>query len=133
MAPGRASAGRIRKIGRASCRKECRYRCDWSSDVCSSDLWDERVPRSRPPGRPVHVKGLHPLWRLVGPQRDGSARSEERRVGKSVDIGVTGVQTCALPIFGMNAFPGPDPQGVPYTSKAFTLYGAWSGLSGTDP
>src|SRR5476649_2467470 len=25
-------------------------------------------------------------------------RSEERRVGKSVDLGVTGVQTCALPI-----------------------------------
>src|SRR5476649_2085535 len=26
------------QIGRASCRKECRSRCDWSSDVCSSDL-----------------------------------------------------------------------------------------------
>src|SRR5476649_2092014 len=29
---------------------------------------------------------------------DQSLRSEERRVGKSVDLGVTGVQTCALPI-----------------------------------
>src|SRR5476649_2603992 len=27
-----------KQIGRASCRKECRSRCDWSSDVCSSDL-----------------------------------------------------------------------------------------------
>src|SRR5687768_13937641 len=26
------------------------------------------------------------------------SRSEERRVGKSVDVAVTGVQTCALPI-----------------------------------
>src|SRR3712207_6322637 len=26
------------QIGRASCRKECRYWRDWSSDVCSSDL-----------------------------------------------------------------------------------------------
>src|ERR671927_187317 len=25
------------QIGRASWRKECRSRCDWSSDVCSSD------------------------------------------------------------------------------------------------
>src|SRR6202022_3536663 len=28
----------------------------------------------------------------------GLWRSEERRVGKGVDLGVTGVQTCALPI-----------------------------------
>src|SRR5882672_6848377 len=26
------------QIGRASCGKECRSLCDWSSDVCSSDL-----------------------------------------------------------------------------------------------
>src|SRR5882672_820038 len=26
------------EIGRASLGKECRSRCDWSSDVCSSDL-----------------------------------------------------------------------------------------------
>src|SRR6202022_4016802 len=26
------------EIGRASCRKECRSLCDWSADVCSSDL-----------------------------------------------------------------------------------------------
>src|SRR5476649_1742696 len=26
------------QIGRASCREKCRSLCDWSSDVCSSDL-----------------------------------------------------------------------------------------------
>src|SRR5476649_1039941 len=32
------------QIGRASCRKECRSLCDWSSDVCSSDLeWKARA------------------------------------------------------------------------------------------
>src|SRR5476649_1455734 len=30
-------------------------------------------------------------------------RSEERRVGKSVDLGGTGVQTCALPIFSLQS------------------------------
>src|SRR5476649_863879 len=29
------------EIGRASCRKECRSLCDWSSDVCSSDLAED--------------------------------------------------------------------------------------------
>src|SRR5437588_642520 len=31
---------RTRKIGRASCREEARSLCDWSSDVCSSDLFE---------------------------------------------------------------------------------------------
>src|SRR5882672_5066452 len=51
---GNGWAGFHEQIGRASCRKECRSRCDWSSDVCSSDLhllhcrrnvvgkWDDR-------------------------------------------------------------------------------------------
>src|SRR5882672_10612950 len=30
------------EIGRASCRERCRSLCDWSSDVCSSDLDQER-------------------------------------------------------------------------------------------
>jgi cytochrome c peroxidase len=34
--------------------------------------------------------------------------------------------------FGINAFPGPDPNGVAFTSKAFTLFDAWASLSGTD-
>jgi cytochrome c peroxidase len=35
--------------------------------------------------------------------------------------------------FGINAFPGPDPRGVPYSSNAFTIFDAWSTLSGSDP
>jgi hypothetical protein len=35
--------------------------------------------------------------------------------------------------FGINAFPGPDPTGVPFTSKAFTLFDVWASLSGSDP
>src|SRR5947207_2516347 len=31
------------EIGRASCRKEKRSLCDWSSDVCSSDLGWPRI------------------------------------------------------------------------------------------
>jgi hypothetical protein len=34
--------------------------------------------------------------------------------------------------FGINAFPGPDPKGVPFTPKAFTLFDAWASLSGSD-
>src|SRR5476649_1680675 len=37
------------EIGRASCRKECRSRCDWSSDVCTSDL-ALASPRREPAG-----------------------------------------------------------------------------------
>jgi hypothetical protein len=35
--------------------------------------------------------------------------------------------------FGMNAYPGPDPDGVAYNSKVFTLFDAWAGLGGSDP
>src|SRR5438270_12869692 len=54
------------------------FDCDWSSDVCSSDLrpdrryLDARQPRIQP--RAGAVSGR-------------AARSEERRVGKSVDLG----------------------------------------------
>lgn len=34
--------------------------------------------------------------------------------------------------FGINAFPGPDPKGVAFTAKAFTLFDAWASLSGGD-
>src|SRR5476649_2131482 len=34
----RAHVLALLEIGRASCGKEWRSRCDWSSDVCSSDL-----------------------------------------------------------------------------------------------
>src|SRR5476649_1221169 len=43
------------EIGRASCREKCRSRCDWSSDVCSSDLAAFPVPP-----RPLHASGARP-------------------------------------------------------------------------
>src|SRR5438309_5172771 len=58
----------------SSRRRHTRWNCDWSSDVCSSDL------RGRPraeAGRSLQVIGVDLLH----------DRSEERRVGKSVDLG----------------------------------------------
>src|SRR5882724_13030754 len=56
----------------SSRRRHTRCLSDWSSDVCSSDL------QSRSRARPKHREHKHParLW-----------RSEERRVGKGVDLG----------------------------------------------
>src|SRR5476649_37794 len=48
------------QIGRASCGKECRSLCDWSSDVCSSDLRRRRAVRNAAfvcPGRPGRLGG----------------------------------------------------------------------------
>src|SRR5687768_18603798 len=53
----------------SSRRRHTRCSRDWSSDVCSSDLWDRGGWRHRACWR----------WRRQ--------RSEERRVGKSVDLG----------------------------------------------
>src|SRR5688572_33221779 len=71
----------------SSRRRHTRFDCDWSSDVCSSDLRDRlRVlrasasgVRSGDPGRPALASAT-----AVFP---APARSEERRVGKSVDLG----------------------------------------------
>src|SRR5688572_32235169 len=83
----------------SSRRRHTRFDCDWSSDVCSSDLATQRI--------------LQHIWEYGGkfpdvlqdPLRGESARSlykdaqemlatilrehrsEERRVGKSVDLG----------------------------------------------
>src|SRR6266513_5297196 len=56
----------------SSRRRHTRSKRDWSSDVCSSDLLHE-AQRSSPC---VNCS-----------QRRGRSRSEERRVGKSVDLG----------------------------------------------
>src|SRR3954462_1383520 len=59
----------------SSRRRHTRLSCDWSSDVCSSDL--------RPIEETIELVGL-------GDKRDArvaTLRSEERRVGKSVDLG----------------------------------------------
>src|SRR6266496_4093459 len=59
----------------SSRRRHTRSLRDWSSDVCSSDL-DRRDDSRR-----VEAEGSH-----VGEDQP-PARSEERRVGKSVDLG----------------------------------------------
>src|SRR6266567_2380919 len=60
----------------SSRRRHTRFDCDWSSDVCSSDL--------------IYHKDAHDLMKIfaspVHAHIDG-VRSEERRVGKSVDLG----------------------------------------------
>src|SRR5206468_12285628 len=60
----------------SSRRRHTRSDRDWSSDVCSSDLRGRRRRRSAP-------RAPSPAARR-GPSR---CRSEERRVGKSVDLG----------------------------------------------
>src|SRR5438309_8792473 len=65
----------------SSRRRHTRWNCDWSSDVCSSDLlFGRRHPqRQRPHRRNEHAAGRqHADDRL--PPID--TRSEERRVGK---------------------------------------------------
>src|SRR5207237_6745497 len=57
-------------------KQHTRFKCDWSSDVCSSDL-NARRTRSSPrcPCRAEAERARHPEERRA-------ARSEERRVGK---------------------------------------------------
>src|SRR6267142_5596303 len=62
----------------SSRRRHTRLTCDWSSDVCSSDL-DLGAAGDRSEARvalPRHGEQLH-----------CARRSEERRVGKGVDLG----------------------------------------------
>src|SRR3546814_10179264 len=60
---------------------------DWSSDVCSSDLWPDRHRARHLVAQPQHLprSALGPragnLWRGSVPHR--ADRSEERRVGKA--------------------------------------------------
>src|SRR2546426_10696447 len=74
----------------SSRRRHTRLQGDWSSDVCSSDLV-ARLPRHRDPHgvsllTDVNLRALereqHFVVDLVS-----EPRSEERRVGKSVDLG----------------------------------------------
>src|SRR5688572_32280789 len=69
----------------SSRRRHTRFDCDWSSDVCSSDL-----------GRWILLRLVHPscypllgskilfvgIWRVVVFCHSTTKRSEERRVGK---------------------------------------------------
>src|SRR5207302_2727368 len=66
----------------SSRRRHTRFSRDWSSDVCSSDL----AVRGAAAPRGVGSAGSGDP---SGPRDPGTARerSEERRVGKSVDLG----------------------------------------------
>src|SRR5256886_10569222 len=82
----------------SSRRRHTRFDCDWSSDVCSSDL-QFRIPLRKESlagesdggtswaGSFVSTgEGPHDLCRCFGPRQDARKqlvrRSEERRVGK---------------------------------------------------
>src|SRR5256886_3718148 len=80
--------GRLRRVSIfffSSRRRHTRFDCDWSSDVCSSDLGECAYCRSR-------QENLCERARFTGYTRDGGYaeqvladaryRSEERRVGK---------------------------------------------------
>src|SRR5439155_12648667 len=60
-------------------RRHTRWPRDWSSDVCSSDLWRQSAAPRRPSWK--RSARLRTTW------QSPSKRSEERRVGKSVDLG----------------------------------------------
>src|SRR5260370_30135728 len=78
----------------SSRRRHTRFKCDWSSDVCSSDLLDVR------PGSPLLAIVIYVMHRRAGPDIKWKwgigwgmsvgvfvgamvyMRSEERRVGK---------------------------------------------------
>src|SRR5260370_23285901 len=82
----------------SSRRRHTRFKCDWSSDVCSSDLvsfWrkssslQKKRPRStssrRTPKRTPPPKAKAPFWPVLRrgkKTKSDGARSEERRVGK---------------------------------------------------
>src|SRR5688572_18487385 len=133
----------------SSRRRHTRFDCDWSSDVCSSDLSDLGLHSNLPFGAPesfvnnspnrcnaaasTSIESVQrPSWgSLLFKFMMNCSRSEERRVGKECrsgwaayylnnnqldvicrrccfffqaedgirDLTVTGVQTCALPIF----------------------------------
>src|SRR5688572_33273479 len=64
----------------SSRRRHTRFDCDWSSDVCSSDLASSPNARARPPSPsvPAAPGGRGRDWSTGC----GRRRSEERRVGK---------------------------------------------------
>src|SRR5439155_15444213 len=71
----------------SSRRRHTRWPRDWSSDVCSSDLkeWIARLRAQTGNSFPEKVTAFHPDMAVHG--KFGKPRSEERRVGKSVDLG----------------------------------------------
>src|SRR5215211_4786400 len=58
--------------------KECRSRCDWSSDVCSSDLWSEGAEGSEDTGDAEH----HP-WNERNASAYESHGASDHEVGRA--------------------------------------------------
>src|SRR5438093_12608589 len=71
----------------SSRRRHTRLVSDWSSDVCSSDLTIRRSPASAGVARIASPIGFLAINSYCGPAFTTNTRSEERRVGKSVDLG----------------------------------------------
>src|SRR5437763_14142947 len=76
----------------SSRRRHTRYIGDWSSDVCSSDLTDPerarvRRPVPRPRGGGLARSGSVAAGAAQPADHCAAQRSEERREGKSVDLG----------------------------------------------
>src|SRR5690625_7877095 len=69
-------------------RRHTRWPRDWSSDVCSSDLWQRRLSRAwTSPSNRCATRSRRSSDRASRHRADTFPRSEERRVGKSVDLG----------------------------------------------
>src|SRR2546427_9618312 len=68
----------------SSRRRHTRFDCDWSSDVCSSDLRDLTVTGVQTCALPIRSEEHSFFF-----QAEDGIR----------DLTVTGVQTCALPIY----------------------------------
>src|SRR5690349_24582080 len=69
----------------SSRRRHTRSLRDWSSDVCSSDLAPARPGRHARPARAADARV--PPVEGEAPAEPEQVRSEERREGKSVDLG----------------------------------------------
>src|SRR5438046_10148851 len=71
----------------SSRRRHTRLVSDWSSDVCSSDLQDQVHVT-----KPLEDKSVQGAPQQHEPSAAEMSRSEERRVGKSVDLGGRRIQ-----------------------------------------
>src|SRR2546430_9030599 len=80
--------GRVLSFFFSSRRRHTRFDCDWSSDVCSSDLVAQRYPS----GHALHIVRWMQVITFDEPdvERASELRSEDRKSvvkGKSVDLG----------------------------------------------